>query len=268
LNLLSNAIKFTERGAVSLTFGATVYRDDEMMLMFAVRDTGIGIPAERIHSLFAPFIQADTSTTRRFGGTGLGLSISKRLAQAMGGSIEVDSALGHGSTFRFAARLRLGVASVGESANQLAAPAALGLSGMQILLAEDNPVNQKLAVRLLQKLGANVRVVNNGIEVLQALREADFDAVLMDCQMPLMDGYEATQQLRRAEGSVRNAQIPVIALTAHAMATDRAKCLAAGMNDYLTKPINPAHLRQALTKVLPPRKYEKPVAAHRDSLAS
>jgi CheY-like chemotaxis protein len=400
LNLLSNAIKFTERGEVSLTLGATVDRGDEMMLQFAVRDTGIGIPADRIHTLFAPFIQADTSTTRRFGGTGLGLSISKRLAEAMGGAIEVDSTPGQGSTFRFAVRLRLGGVSAGESTNQLAGlrvlivghpsnrgilerqltpqgcelsfrstaeeglaqyramlaadrppaavvidydlsdrsgtwvaaeirataapPAALilltslstsiseaetrqidrvvtkpaktsalvralaeltqvdrpaigagsaaagapVLSGMRILLAEDNPVNQKLATRLLQKLGADVRVVNNGVEVLQALREADFDAVLMDCQMPQMDGYEATRQLRSAEGSARNPHIPVIALTAHAMPTDRALCLAAGMNDYLTKPINPAHLRHALIQLLPPQNHEEPVAARADPLAS
>jgi PAS domain S-box-containing protein len=401
LNLLSNAIKFTERGEVSLTVGAAVDRGDEMKLLFAVRDTGIGIPADRIHTLFAPFIQADTSTTRRFGGTGLGLSISKRLAEAMGGTIEVDSTPGLGSTFRFAVRLRLGEASAAEPTSQLAglrvlivvghpgdrgilerqltpqgcelsfrstaeeglaqyramlaadrppaaviidydlsdhsgtwvaaairataappaalillaplstsisdadtrqidrvvtkpaktsvlvralaeltqvgkpllgagnaAPIALALRGMRILLAEDNLVNQKLAMRLLQKLGADVRVVNNGIAVLQALREADFDAVLMDCQMPQMDGYEATRQLRRGERSVRNPQIPVIALTAHAMATDRAKCLAAGMNDYLTKPINPAHLRQALTKVLPPRRDEDPMATRSGGLAS
>jgi len=130
------------------------------------------------------------------------------------------------------------------------APVALAFSGVRILLAEDNPVNQKLATRLLQRLGAEVQVVDNGVEVLHALRESDFDAVLMDCQMPQMDGYEATRQLRSAAGRVRNPNIPVIALTAHAMATDRTKCLAAGMNDYLTKPINPAHLQQTLTRVL------------------
>jgi CheY-like chemotaxis protein len=129
--------------------------------------------------------------------------------------------------------------------------AALAFSGTRILLAEDNPVNQKLATRLLQRLGAEVQVAVNGAEALQALRAADFDAVLMDCQMPLMDGYEATRQLRSPAGRVKNPDIPVIALTAHALATDRAKCLAAGMNDYLTKPINPAHLKQALTRALP-----------------
>jgi two-component system sensor histidine kinase/response regulator len=119
------------------------------------------------------------------------------------------------------------------------------------LLAEDNPVNQKLALRLLQRLGAQVQVASNGIEALQALRESEFDAVLMDCQMPQMDGYEATRQLRAPGGGAKNPLIPVIALTAHALATDRTKCLAAGMNDYLTKPINPKHLQEALTKALP-----------------
>jgi CheY-like chemotaxis protein len=127
----------------------------------------------------------------------------------------------------------------------------LPFSGTRILLAEDNPVNQKLATRLLQRLGVEVQVAANGIEALQALRDADFDAVVMDCQMPLMDGYEATQRLRSADGAVRNPNVPVIALTAHALATDRAKCMQAGMNDYLTKPINPMHLQQALSKVLP-----------------
>ena len=131
-------------------------------------------------------------------------------------------------------------------------PIALAFSGTRILLAEDNVVNQKLATRLLQRLGAEVQVVDNGVAALNALREADFDAVLMDCQMPQMDGYEATRLLRSAEGRVKNPAIPVIALTAHALATDRAKCLAAGMNDYLTKPISPTHLRQALIRALTP----------------
>jgi CheY-like chemotaxis protein/HPt (histidine-containing phosphotransfer) domain-containing protein len=133
---------------------------------------------------------------------------------------------------------------------QETAPQLLVFSSMRILLAEDNPVNQKLATRLLQRLGAEVQVAVNGVEALQALRTGDFDAVLMDCQMPQMDGYEATRQLRSPEGQARNPNVPVIALTAHALATDRAKCLAAGMNDYLTKPINPAHLQKALTKAL------------------
>jgi CheY-like chemotaxis protein/HPt (histidine-containing phosphotransfer) domain-containing protein len=136
-------------------------------------------------------------------------------------------------------------------ANTLVA-STLPFRGVRILLAEDNAVNQKLASRLLQRLGAEVMIANNGIEVLEALRAGDFDAVLMDCQMPEMDGYEATRQLRSSAAAVRNPKIPVIALTAHALATDRARCLAAGMDDYLTKPINPAHLQRALSRSLPP----------------
>jgi two-component system sensor histidine kinase/response regulator len=132
-----------------------------------------------------------------------------------------------------------------------AEPEILPLTGRRILLAEDNPVNQKLAVRLLQRFGAHVEVAPNGLVALQALRDAHFDAVLMDCQMPLLDGYEATRQLRAPGSGVRNPKIPVIALTAHALATDRAKCLAAGMDDYLTKPINPNHLQKALARALP-----------------
>jgi CheY-like chemotaxis protein len=139
----------------------------------------------------------------------------------------------------------------GVAASEASPPVPLQ-AGIRILLAEDNPVNQKLAVRLLQKLGAEVLVASNGLEAVQALRSADFDAVLMDCQMPVMDGYEATRQIRGAEGGVRNPNIPVIALTAHAMATDRTRCLAAGMNDYLTKPINPGALQQALSRMLQP----------------
>jgi len=330
--------------------------------------------------LFDPFIQADSSTTRRFGGTGLGLSISKRLAEAMGGGIQVDSEVGRGSTFRFSASFKRcdgdtgaaavkrlsGVRVLGVLAHaggrralqrQLApegcevtcaadargglelyramlaedrppaavvmdhdledhdglwlasairecpapppsfilltslscdledaqlrrvdrvvtkpaktrvlvralaaltqngkpsapaadsAPEAPLLLGMRVLLAEDHVVNQKLASRLLQGMGARVQIAQDGLEALRALREADFDVVLMDCQMPQMDGYEATRQLRDPAGGVRNPGIPVIALTAHALAADREKCLAAGMNDYLTKPINPALLLKAL----------------------
>jgi two-component system, sensor histidine kinase and response regulator len=358
--------------------------DDRVELHFSVRDTGIGIAPERVSTLFAPFIQADSSTTRKFGGTGLGLSISRRLAEAMGGKIEVESALEQGSIFRLTLRLPPGKneapnadsrllqglsvlivvphpnnrqnltrqltvqgceLSYGSDAEEglqkylsmLAAdrppaaviidyqqpgqngawlagsiraanapPASLILltslaitlatdevrlmdrviakpakaavliqalasltgkarvpphsdlpigvvplfTGVRILVAEDNIVNQKLALRLLQRMGAEVTLAGNGVEALAALRTADFDAVFMDCQMPLMDGFDATRQLRNSAGVVRNSNIPVIALTANALATDRAKCLAAGMNDYLTKPIDPTRLQQALAKAL------------------
>jgi PAS domain S-box-containing protein len=383
LNLLSNAIKFTAAGSVSLAVHTLTETTGAWTIGFAVKDTGMGIPADRVETLFAPFIQADTSTTRRFGGTGLGLSISKRLAELMGGVIGVQSAEGAGSTFTLTVNLeRSEVAPLSEIDNRLAglrvliaverpelkrilerqlrsegceltfvasaaeamaahdrllamdrapsalviehpltdhpapwlaaqirtrtapppavivltswstklaeaeqrhidrilakpvrtsallgaladltrpirpasavdaAAAPLPLAGMRVLLAEDNPVNQKLAVRLLEKMGAQVQVAATGLEALRALREADFDAALMDCQMPELDGYEATRRLRSVAGAVRNPNIPVIALTAHALATDRAKCLAAGMNDYLTKPINPKLLQECLARTL------------------
>jgi PAS domain S-box-containing protein len=254
LNLLSNAIKFTDNGSVALAVGAAADPSGAVAVRFAVTDTGIGIPGDRVEMLFAPFIQADTSTTRRFGGTGLGLSISKRLAELMGGTIAVASAEGAGSTFTFTVTLQRSrppdTREIADRGVGCATPSR-SFPGMRILLAEDNPVNQKLAVRLLQKLGVEVQVAVNGLEALRALRDADFDAVLMDCQMPELDGYEATRRLRADAGAVRNPNIPVIALTAHALATDRSKCLAAGMTDYLTKPINPNHLQQCLARVAP-----------------
>ena len=387
LNLLSNAVKFTDRGEVGLTVSAQEQAGSGSLLEFRVSDTGIGIPADRIGSLFDPFIQADSSTTRQFGGTGLGLSISERLAQAMGGGIAVESVVGQGSAFRFSVCLdrsetvispeapkqllglrvlivaahpgqrkilerklvpegceilfagsaaealevfhamlardappavllvdqdlpdRSGLAVAAAMRESGAPPASLilmtslatplredeiklvdriinkpaktavlvralaaltqparpadppavpsavaaPLAGLRVLVAEDHPVNQRLATRLLQRLGATVHVATNGLEAVQALRDADFDAVLMDCQMPQLDGYEATRQLRLPQSGCRNPRIPVIALTAHAMAADREKCLAAGMNDYLTKPINPDLLKQALIGVVPRR---------------
>ena len=380
LNLLSNAAKFTERGEIGLYLSVTL-ADRVGQLNFKVWDTGIGIPPDRIGALFAPFIQADNSTTRKFGGTGLGLTISKQLAQAMGGSVEAQSEPGVGSTFLVTVRLplceappsapvadrRSGVkvlvavshvrtasiiarqlmaagiepqlagsaqqaldcyrkglldgvppsavvldqrlsdhdgvwlaaairhcaapppllvllrslpscttelekslvdrfitkpakqATLINSLAELTQADAAGSSvprtgagakslsdAVRILVADDNAVNQKVATHMLRKLGAEVHSVSNGIEALQALRARDFDVVLMDCQMPEMDGYEATRQLRNFDATHPNQNIPVIALTANALAMDREKCIAAGMNDYLSKPIDRARLEQAL----------------------
>ncbi len=384
LNLLSNAVKFTEAGEIGLSFQAIQHDGLHMALQFAVSDSGIGIPTDQLASVFAAFSQADSSTTRRFGGTGLGLRISRQLAEAMGGSIVVESTVGIGTTFRvsvllplaatpptqlhltpsgarilmavsnprvgaviarqlqadgfdpsladsatqawaeyqrrltdavlpavvivdqqlsdhdaswLAARIRglqlpppalillrpLSSASVDRDRQlfdciinkpiktgalrraiadltQVRATAALSHTtpisaahlepGLRVLLADDNQVNQKVATYLLKKLGADVHCVGNGLEALQALRDADFDVVLMDCQMPELDGYETTRQLRRSGGACRNPQIPVIALTANAFATDRELCLAAGMNDFLTKPLERARLEAALGRVL------------------
>ncbi len=380
LNLLSNAIKFTEKGEVGLSLRAAPSDLGETRLDFTVWDTGIGIPADRVTALFAPFVQADSSTTRRFGGSGLGLSIARQLTQAMGGEISVVSEPYVGSTFSFFvklaareapaaasqslsglrvmvavshARLRsiltreIGAAggdvvpaATAEQALQqyrqgsrsgkaldavvlessyadhegawLASairedavtppklvllrslpaastdhslydrlvnkPVKLGsllcaldelnrgasdagaapanrirqspANGMRILIADDNLVNQRVTTHLLRKLGAQVRCVSNGVEALQVLRDETYDLVLMDCQMPEMDGYEATRRIREGGNHVRDPAIPIIALTAHAFASDRDKCIAAGMNDYLSKPIDAALLHDAVARTV------------------
>jgi len=389
LNLLSNAAKFTERGEIGVSLRVTPGLESAN-LTFVVWDTGIGIPSDRIKALFAPFIQADGSTTRRFGGSGLGLAIAKQLVMAMGGSIDVSSNSGEGATFTLSIRLpvceqadngRNGVDSrrdhpslpgvrvlvvgseervmaiccehlraagaetvvatsaqaalsqfrqllakgsapfavladqglANDDADRLARairscgapPPALLLmrslaqpvaqdkeplfdrvlnkpvkpqvliralrelqrtpvavptitpdggkplmnAGFRVLVVDDNVVNQTVVSHLLHKLGAVVSRAGNGMEALDELRRRDFDVVLMDCQMPEMDGYEATRQLRQFESTHRTRHIPVIALTANALATDRSKCLAAGMNYYLSKPIDRQRLEQALTSV-------------------
>jgi signal transduction histidine kinase/CheY-like chemotaxis protein len=383
LNLLSNAVKFTERGEIGVSLRVAL-ESEAASLIFRVWDTGIGIPADRIGALFAPFIQADSSTTRRFGGSGLGLAIAKQLTLAMGGSIDVASDSGQGTTFTLAIRLPVcpstGIqfggqtlpglavlvvssqertaaiccehlraagaectvansaqAAVDEYRQRLARgtvpfavivderladydadwlaqallsfdapPPALLLmrsllqsstpgndqlfdrvvnkpvkpemllralkefdqstvrlpsmaepvgdtllnAGFRVLVVDDNAVNQKVVNHLLRTQGALVFSAANGIEALDALRLSDFDVVLMDCQMPEMDGYEATRRLRQFAPTHRNRDIPVIALTANALATDREKCLAAGMNHYLSKPIDRQRLTQALASAL------------------
>lgn len=385
LNLLSNAAKFTEHGEIGLSLRVHLDADRNGHLNFKVWDTGIGVPPDRIGALFAPFIQADSSTTRKFGGTGLGLTIAKQLAEAMGGSIEARSEPGVGSTFDVSLRLPLSEAPpaasmadrlsgmavlvavsharigaiivrqltaagcepcLAESAQQALdyyrkrlgegrPPAAVVLdqrlcdhdgvwlaaairdcaappptlilirslsscateiekslfdrfitkpakpamlihsltggtpndatdssiapvgtgapvlrAGIRVLVADDNAVNQMVAAHMLRKLAADVHSVANGIEALEALRTLEFDVVLMDCQMPEMDGYEATRQLRASNCTQKNRNIPVIALTANALALDREKCVAAGMNDYLSKPIDRARLAKALASAV------------------
>jgi signal transduction histidine kinase/DNA-binding response OmpR family regulator len=406
LNLLSNAIKFTPQGEIGLSLRAVREADDTARLHFTVWDSGIGIPADRLGSLFVPFTQADSSTTRKFGGSGLGLSIARQLAEAMGGNISVDSAPGRGTTFWVNLRLPCAAAPptaapgtsgapscrpglkvllamrhprlrailgryltaagcqplTADSARQAwehyrkhladgappdaavidqqlpdlggawlasqirgleAPPPALillrqlssaGLAddnrlfdrvlskpakpdqliaalaqltqsassvpaatlaaastapaespaaapppathattlppGVRVLLADDNGVNQMVAKQLLKRCGALVHCVANGLEALQALRDAEFDLVLMDCQMPEMDGYEATRRLRQSTDSGRNRDIPVIALTANALATDRDECIAAGMTDFLSKPVDRPRLEQALLRAI------------------
>lgn len=242
LNLLGNAIKFTERGSVSVQ---ARWQDDALHV--AVRDTGIGITAEQRSALFQPFVQMDSSHTRRFGGTGLGLTICQRLILSMGGEIGVDSVPGQGSTFWF--RLPLPVAeeaAIDASAAEAAAQdGGQTLTGCRVLLVEDNLVNQRVAAKVLERFGVVVSIASDGHQALDQLAHEDVDLVLMDCQMPGMDGWETTRRLRQ-----RGWLGPVVALTANATETDRQACLSAGMNDFLSKPFSAAALETVLRRWL------------------
>jgi PAS domain S-box-containing protein len=239
-NLVNNAVKFTDTGTVTLAAGIATGSGDELALSFAVRDTGIGIPGDKLHTLFERFTQVDNSTTRRHGGSGLGLAISKWLVERMGGRIWVESTPGEGSTFSFTIRsappceeeLR-GFALLDKMHETVPDPATRAL---RILVAEDNAINRKVAVALLDQLGHAADVANNGSEVLAALEKNRYDIVFMDLHMPIMDGLTTTQAiLARWSGDARPV---VIAMTADAMQGDRERCLAAGMQDYLSKPVS------------------------------
>ncbi|PKO73205.1 MAG: histidine kinase [Betaproteobacteria bacterium HGW-Betaproteobacteria-17] len=244
LNLVDNAIKFTQQGEIELhaTFEAT---DGTVDCLFSVRDSGIGISAETQTRLFQAFSQADSSTTRRYGGTGLGLAISSQLAELMGGQLKVESAPGQGSRFTLALRLPTTTLPPVE----LPVETAVQLQG-RILVAEDHPVNQKMLAHQLREMGLQYALASNGKHALEMLEADDFDLVLMDWQMPEMDGLEATRQIRRLPTGSRH--IPIIALTANANAGFREACLAAGANDYLSKPYTEAALAALLLQWLPP----------------
>ncbi len=249
INLVGNAIKFTDRGHVGLRISLDSQTPGNFLLHFVVTDTGVGIAEENQKLIFEAFSQADGSIARKFGGTGLGLSISTQLVVLMGGKIWVESALGHGSQFHFTAGFGEArqVAEVVSSSvpSQLAAPRAH--RKLSVLLAEDNAVNQKIAIRVLEKHGHHVTVAANGRLALAALDQATFDVVLMDVQMPEMDGFESTAAIRRHERETGN-HIPIIAMTAHAMPGDRERCIAAGMDSYIAKPIKAAELIELLER--------------------
>jgi signal transduction histidine kinase/CheY-like chemotaxis protein len=251
LNLVSNAIKFTEEGYVRLEAALACDTSYGLAIVFRVIDTGIGIAPSVIQKLFTPFTQADSATTRKYGGTGLGLAISRRLVQFMGGSIGVDSEPGRGSTFWFVVPVGTAVA---VSTPEIAPPdtaAAASISPPvkgRILVAEDNLINQKVALRALQSLGYTAEVAATGKEVLAALERRRFDLILMDCQMPEMDGYEATAEIRRREAG--SGHIPIIAMTANAIEGDDLRCRASGMDDYLSKPMRFAALTHMLDRWL------------------
>ncbi len=259
-NLVGNAVKFTADGEVRIE--VRVRPDgDRNEIRLRVSDTGIGMTYQQMAEIFDRFSQADASTTRRFGGTGLGLAIARELTHHMDGDIEVESRSGHGSTFTASMHLAPAVASTEQTAVVRATDAsAPRFQRAKILLAEDNAVNQLVARGMLERLGCDVTIVENGCEALDELAGQAFDLVLMDCMMPEMDGLEATAQFRRAEPEGR--RTPVIALTANAMRGDRERCLAAGMDDYLTKPLTRDSLEEALTRWL--RKAAPDAESHVD----
>ena len=256
VNLLSNAVKFTALGSVVLRCGVVARDGDDWTIRFAVRDTGVGIPAEAQARLFSPFEQADGSTTRRFGGTGLGLSIARELAQLMGGNVGVESEPGRGSEFWFTARLQ----SAHTPGAGLPAPHDTVFAGRgaehalkerhrdaRILLADDNRINQQLATELLRLVDLQVEVADNGRIAVDMARRGAYDLILMDMQMPEMDGLEATRQIRAVPELDAT---PIVAMTASAFGADRDACLAAGMNDHIGKPVNPATLYETLLRWL------------------
>jgi signal transduction histidine kinase/DNA-binding response OmpR family regulator len=286
VNLVSNAVKFTDRGGQVLVRARLVGEAaGKSIVRFEVQDTGIGIEPAVRSRLFQSFSQADGSTSRRYGGTGLGLAISKRLVELMGGEIGVDSTPGLGSTFWFTLALARPEPDVADDepaslpstgvhhAERLAEPLHLMASGGRssvvtsapILVVEDNPVNQQVACGWLRKLGYRADVAANGFEALEALGRIPYAAVLMDCQMPEMDGFQATAELRRREGTTT--RTPVIAMTANVMRGDRERCLAAGMDDYVPKPVRLEDLEAALRRWLPVRAIEPAMVARLEQLS-
>ncbi len=249
-NLLSNAIKFTTDGSVTVSLrpaGPELLRG-EAGIEIAVTDTGIGIPQDAVDRLFQPFQQVDDSTTRRYGGTGLGLAISRHLSEMLGGTIDVESEVGVGSTFRFTIATSESVA-----ADVASEPKVVGDTvplPTRVLLVEDNEVNVMVATAMLEQLGISCDKAANGQEAVEQARRSHYDVILMDIQMPVMDGLEATRQIR-AQTNGAELRPAIVALTAHALTGDREDCLAVGMDDFITKPLSKAELAQALRRVYP-----------------
>jgi PAS domain S-box-containing protein len=264
VNLVGNAVKFTENGEVAVHVACLSRDAQSVQLRCDVKDTGIGVPEEKQATIFEAFTQADTSANRRYGGTGLGLAICTRLIELMGGKIGVESEVGRGSTFFFTARF-------GAAAAQPETPQDIGLAnregtsvpfatdrfaGLKILVVEDGLMNQRLAVGLLTKWGFHVQAVSDGREALDVLEHEEFDLVLMDIQMPVMNGYEATAAIRQRE-QISGAHLPIVALTAHALKGDREACMAAGMDGYVAKPMRRQDLYRAIQDVIPLRRRKR-----------
>ncbi len=264
VNLTGNAVKFTEKGKVMIRVILESENEGKATICFSVSDTGIGIPKSRQNILFSPFTQVDSSTTRQYGGTGLGLAISKNLAEMMGGKIGLESKEGKGSTFWFTAvleKLPAGCESADEMSDKFDENGAMGslsksqlylknANKIRILVAEDNPVNQKVAQAMLKKIGLRADVVANGKEAIHALQIIPYNLVLMDCQMPEMDGFEAARVIRQKGSKALNPRIPIIAMTAATMRGDREKCIQVGMSDFIAKPFQKRDLIKTLARWL------------------
>jgi signal transduction histidine kinase/CheY-like chemotaxis protein len=253
LNFAGNAVKFTDKGSISIT--ASILEDgvDDALVKLEVKDTGSGISAEELATLFQPFVQADSSTTRRHGGTGLGLVITKRLAQAMGGEIGFHSELGVGSGFWFTARLRKGVLTERfvhhAPLEEVVSTLKKEYAGRRVLLAEDDEFNREIGEILLQDVGLLVDLAENGQQAVEMALRNNYDLVLMDMQMPKLDGLEATRRIRAAIGN----SVSIVAMTANAFVEDRVHCMEAGMNDFITKPVDPSKLYQIILRELKAR---------------
>lgn len=250
-NVLNNAVKFTEEGGVDVKVDWRVLDCEQVRLDMTVRDTGIGIPLEQQDSVFDSFSQVDGGISRRQGGLGLGLSVSRQLAELMGGGIELESRVGSGSTFRISVKCRS--ARVGEThrpGSEEQSP-VFGQEGPRILLVEDNAINRKVALKMLQRLGLGADQALDGEEAIERLCEQRYDLVLMDLQLPAMDGLTATRLIRDPANAVLDRKVPIVALTAHALEGDRRRCLDAGMDDYLSKPLRFEELRTMLERVVP-----------------
>jgi len=248
LNLVGNAVKFTAEGKISVQVRSVSKSDGQTALSFSVEDTGIGIPEEKQTHIFEHFTQADGSTTRRYGGTGLGLTISKQLVEMMGGEIGVESVPGEGSRFTFTAAFDRVEGEAVPTPDDETPQQSVGRT-LSILVAEDSPVNQRLIQRLLERMGHNVALADTGRKAVDITANQRFDLILMDVQMPDLDGLEATRQIRRREESLES-RIPIVALTANTMAGDREECIAAGMDAHLAKPIRAGELESAIATAI------------------
>jgi len=250
INLVSNALKFTRQGEVKVKVVVLKKQDDAVDLKLTVSDTGIGISKAAQKTLFNAFTQADGSTTRKYGGTGLGLAIVNQLVEMMGGVLGVDSVEGEGSEFWFTASFSCADEKLVTAELPVVADRRLPLNS-KVLLVEDNPINQMVAQKMLEKVGLKAKLANNGVEALQCLQDDVFDLVLMDCQMPEMDGFDATREIRKLEMKALNQKpLPVVAMTANVMSGDRERCLEVGMDDYIGKPVQREQLESILQKWL------------------